>query len=235
MTKVMKFWLLPLFAFMAFLIACNKDNATSDQIDDAVDQALYSVQERGGIGRFGCYELVFPVTIQLPDSTTAAVNSYDEMKQALRDWFQANGVPQGGGHGQGQGPRPRPQFVFPISVVNESGEIITVANEDELRQLRADCPGATFGNHGPNGHGQHGLSCFTLVFPITLSFPDSTTQTVNSRQEMRDAIHTWRQNNPGVQGRPEIVFPITVQMTDDSSQVVVNSKDDLRDLKESCE
>jgi hypothetical protein len=48
-------------------------------------------------------------------------------------------------------------------------------------------------------------------------------------------IHSWRENNPGVTGRPQIVFPITVQMTADSTLVTVNSKEELHQLKEDCE
>jgi hypothetical protein len=153
------------------------------------------------------------------------------MKQTLRDYFQANGTPGQGGH---HGTRPRIQFVFPISVISQDGELITVEDETELRELRADCAG-TFGNHGHHGHGQHGLSCFEIQFPITVAFPDSTTAEAANRQELHGLIHTWRQNNPGVQGRPEIVFPITVKMTEDGTLVTVNSREELRELKENCE
>jgi hypothetical protein len=225
--KSLKLFLLPALAMMALVVACNKsDDTTTAAVEDAVDQALYSAQERGGIGKYGCYELVFPVTITLPDSTTAAVNSYEEIKETLRAYYQANGT--GGHHG-----RPHLAFVFPISVISQDGEVITVNNTAELLELRAAC-GGTFGHHGHQGHGQH-LSCFEIVFPVTVAFPDSTTATANSRQEFHQLVKEWRQNNPGVQGRPKMVFPITVLMTEDSTTVTVNSREELHDLKESCE
>lgn len=227
MVKALKFFLLPLVAMLTIFVACDKSNDLSTE--ELVDQALYSAQERGGMGRFGCYELVFPVTIVLPDSTTAEVNSYEEMKQALRTYFQANG---GGGH---HGNRPHISFQFPISVVSQDGEIITVNSQDELRALREECGGGTFGNHGPQGHGQHGLSCFEIVFPITVLFPDGTTAEAADRQALHLLIRTWRQNNPGATGRPQISFPITVKMDDDGSLVTVNSREELRQLKEDCE
>jgi hypothetical protein len=170
MKKSLKFFLLPLIALISIIVACNKSDSTT--VEEAVDEVLFSAQERGGMGRFGCYELVFPVTFTLPDSSTATVNSYDEMKQTLRAYFEANGTPGNGGHHHGN--RPKIDFVFPISVISQDGEVITVADELELRALREACAG-TFGNHGPQGHGQHGLSCFEIVFPITIQFPDSTT------------------------------------------------------------
>lgn len=236
--EVLKFFLLPLVCFSAMYLASCKKDATTDvaaTADDATDYALYSAQERGGFGPYGCYELVFPVTIVLPDSTPVVVSSYDEMKDAVRAYFEANGGSVGGGghHGH-QGNRPKIDFLYPISVLNSDGELLTVANQDELEALREACPG-TFGNHGYQGHGHHKMECFTLVFPITILFPDSTTQTVNSKLELRTVTHDWRINNPGVPGRPQFVFPITVQLTDDSSLVVLNNKDELHQLKEDCE
>jgi len=55
------------------------------------------------------------------------------------------------------------------------------------------------------------------------------------QQNLRQLVREWRQNNPGVHARPEIVFPITVTMTTDSTQVILNSREELRALKESCE
>jgi hypothetical protein len=230
MFKSIKFLFLPLFALLSVFVACNKEQQLSDtELDSAVDNALYSIQERGGIGRLGCFELVFPVTLELPDASTVEVDSYEAMKTALRTWFLANG-----GQSGGPGHRPRPNFVFPISVVNQEGELITVESQEALRELRASCAG-TFGNHGPNGHGQHRLSCFEIVFPITLEFPDGSTVQVNSRQELRQAIRTWKQGNPGATERPKFTFPITVKMTEDGTLVTVNSREELRALKENCE
>ena len=236
MTKSFKWLLVPVFAFAALVYACHKsDDTATTSASDAIDQELYAAQERGALGRFGCYELVFPVSIVLPDSSTVAVNSYEEIIDTLRAYFQENGT-GGSGHGHHghHGFRPSLSFVFPISVVSQDGEVITVNNEEELRALRAECEGS-FGHHGPAGHCQQGLSCFEIVFPVTIEFPDSTTATAADRAALHTLIHDWRAANPGVQGRPHLVFPITVQMTADSSLVTVNSRDELRALKESCE
>ncbi|MCB0525234.1 MAG: hypothetical protein H6576_14555 [Lewinellaceae bacterium] len=227
MKKSLKFFFLPFLAIIAIFVACNKESAAT--VEDAVDEVLFSVQERGGMGRFGCYELVFPVSFTLPDGTEVTVDSYDEMKAAIRDYFQNNGTPHQHDH-----IRPKIDFVFPISVINEDGEIITVNDQAGLKDLREDCAG-TFGNHDHHGHGQHGLSCFTIVFPITIEFPDGSTAEANDRMELHQLIRVWHHNNPGVDQRPKFVFPITVKMTDDDSLVTLNSADELRALKESCE
>ena len=71
-----------------------------------------------------------------------------------------------GAGGPRGGDRPHFNFVFPISVVSQDGELITLEDENGLLRLRAEC-GGTFDQHGPRGHGHHGLSCFEVVFPIT--------------------------------------------------------------------
>ncbi len=223
------------------IVACKKTTTETNEalVTEATDEALYAVQERGGIGKLGCYELIFPVTIELPDATTAVVNDYQEMKNVIRAWYTANGT--GGGSGTFPHGGNRFQFVYPISVLNDSGDVITVNNKQELHDLRADCPGGFSGHGGGHhghggghhGHGNH-LRCFDFVFPVTISFPDGTTASAASGSEMRQLISDWRKNNPGVQGRPQLVFPVTVRMVADSSLVVVNNKMELRQLKKDC-
>ncbi len=223
---------LPVLALvLAIFTACNKDAATSSEVTDATDQALYSVQDRGGLGRFGCFDLVFPVTVSLPDSSTATVNSYEEMRDAIKAYFEANGIPAGGGIG---GNRPHLNFVYPIDVITADGATVTVNDQQELRALRAECVG-TFGNHGWQGHGSRPMVCFDIVFPLTISFPDGTTQSVANRQALKTAIRTWKQANPTATERPQIAFPITVKMKDDGTEVTVNSREELRQLREDCE
>lgn len=213
--------LLPLTVALATLAACNKSDELS--AEESVDQALYSIQERGGMGRLGCYELLFPVSITLPDGTTAEVDSYETMQQTLRNFFASS-----------RPARPRINFVFPVSVVSQDGEVITVSSEEEMRALRAECAGS-FNRHGPNGHSQRGLSCFEIVFPVTIEFPDGSTAQAGSRADLRQLVRSWHQSNPGSDGRPKLVFPLTVKMTDDGTLLTVNSKEELRDLKENCE
>lgn len=206
-----------------FWISCQKEE-TAASVEDFVLQSMYEIEERSGSGMAGCYELVFPVTIQFADSTTLEVAGYDELKQAIREWFEANG---------GR-PRPhdRPFLVFPFDVLNDAGEVITITNLEELRELRKACVKDVF---GPGHHGHFGKDrpCYRPLFPITLEFPDGTQVTANTPKELHQALREWKQNNPGATGHPQFVFPITVQLRD-GTQVVVNSAEELRALKENC-
>ncbi len=220
--------LLTVLALVGFFTACQKeDEAVS--VDTFVDESVYEIEERSGTGFNGCYELVFPVTLQFADTTTATVNTYEELRLAIRTWYEANG-----GHHR---PGNRPVIVFPFQVVNDAGEIITIENQEQLQELKALCrpDGGGPGPGGPGGHGGHHGSgpCFTIVFPVTVIFPDNSQVTVNSPQEYRQAIHAWKENNPNTPGRPTYAFPLTVTLRD-GTQVTVNSIEELRALKEAC-
>ncbi len=234
-TFIKSFSLFAIVALAGFFTSCQQEDGVTT-IDNFVLQSTTGMEDQCGAGAAGCYELVFPVTIQFSDSTTTVVGSYAELKQAIRDWFVANDVNPGhGGHHGGHhgGVINKPTLVLPIQVINDAGEIITIETVEELKELRALCnPGQGGpGNGGPGHHG--GEPCFTINFPLTVSFPDSTQVVVNSNEELKAATRTWNQNNPGQHARPEFVFPITVTLSD-STQVVVNSREELRALKEDC-
>lgn len=221
-------WVLALIT-VGFFISCQKEESAAD-VENYVLQSMYEIEERSGTGMAGCYELVFPVTLQFPDSTNQEVNSYEEMKQAIRDWFQSTNT------------RPRPHFrpflhlrpflTFPYEVITEDGELISISNFQELMDLRRACIAAVF---GPNHHGHLGKdrACFKPVFPFTLEFPDGTLATVTTPRELQQALREWKQANPDSHERPEFVFPITVKLRD-GTEVVVNSAAELAALKEEC-
>ncbi|HHM21594.1 MAG TPA: hypothetical protein ENJ20_06180 [Bacteroidetes bacterium] len=208
------------------ITSCDKvtDVVPEETAEQFVDQALYTLQDEGNLGRHGCYELVFPVTVALPDSTTATADSYEELAEIFRTWKEDN-----------PGMTGRPRFVFPIEVINRDGELITVENGFQLRRLRRECIRNWFMNHGPNGHHAQCQPCFKLVFPVTIEFPDGTTAEAENRMELKMLIREWKMDNPGVPGRPHLVFPLQVEMTEDGTIVTVNNREELKELRESCE
>ncbi|MCR9286314.1 MAG: hypothetical protein NXI23_02880 [Bacteroidetes bacterium] len=218
MKQILKFSMVFAFAMAAFFTSCDKSTLTTQEgVFEFTDEAMFTLQESGSIGRKGCFELVFPITIEFPDSTTADVNDYDELRTAIKEWKEANPDAQ-----------EKPNFVFPIEVISEDGEVISVANKAELFELKKDCKGNF---NRPKGH--KCKPCFELVFPLTIEFPDGTTQEVADRSELKTTIREWKQNNQGSDERPAIVFPIDVEM-EDGTIVPVNSKEELKELRESC-
>ena len=73
--------------------------------------------------------------------------------------------------------------------------------------------------------------CFIIAFPITLSYPDGTTQAFNSEEEFFTALENWYNSN-GVNGEPELVFPISI--TQDGAEQTVESDEEFEVLLEDC-
>ena len=223
MNRLFKFFgLILVLSLGGIFTACQEEDSAAD-VENYVLQSVYEIEERSGTGMAGCYELVFPVTLQFPDGTNVEVNSYEEMKQAIRDWFQSTDMR----------PRPhRPFLVFPYDVITADGEVVSITNFEELITLRRACISDVF---GPDHHGHLGKdrACFRPVLPITLEFPDGSQVTVNTPRELQQAIRTWKHDHPDSNERPEFVFPFTVQLRD-GTQVVVNTPEELEALKEAC-
>lgn len=224
-----------LLLIAGIFIGCQKEDDVLTA-DTFVTESISEIESRSGAGVGGCYELVFPITLQFQDSTTATVASYEEMRQAIRTWFEENG-------GRPNHHR-RPVILMPFQLINEDGEVITVETQEQLDELKALCrprpggpghggPGGPGGHGGGGHHGDHG-PCYTLVFPITLEFADSTQVTVANQEEFRAAVHAWKEANPGEHAHPAFVYPITVTIVSDGSQVVVNSAEELRAIKAAC-
>lgn len=214
--SIVKFSWIFVVAFAAFFTSCERDNALTDTVIENFTNTSIEAMERGGnLGRRGCFEFVFPISIAFPDGTTAEVGSYEELKETIRTWKENNPDAE-----------ERPHLVFPLEVVNPEGEVISVADFQELRALARECR--------PNGPGGgHGRHCFKPVFPLSIAFPDGTTAEAEDRRALKQLVREWKQNNPDAEERPQFVFPVDVEM-EDGTIVTVNSAEELQALKEEC-
>lgn len=75
-----------------------------------------------------CFTLNFPVTVQLPDSTTATAADKDALHTILHTWRKNN-----------PSSRVRPSLVFPISVTLTDGTTQSVASKEALTTLKESC------------------------------------------------------------------------------------------------
>lgn len=75
-----------------------------------------------------CFKLNFPVTVQLPDSTTATAADKDALHTILHNWKKKNPTS-----------KVRPSLVFPISVTLTDGTTKSIANKEALTALKESC------------------------------------------------------------------------------------------------
>lgn len=211
------------FALLSVLVFSSCENeVTSSDTEEYVDEVVFRMEESGNMGKYGCYSFVFPISISFPDGTTADVEDYDGLKETIRSWKEDN-----------PDATERPELGFPLEVLSEDGEVITVADKDELHELRMSCRRDFFQRRGHKGHGGRCQPCFEIVFPLTILFPDGTTAEAADRMALKDLAREWKENNPDATERPEIQFPVTVEY-EDGSTATANSKEELKTLKEEC-
>ncbi len=203
-----------LFLSCVLVVACTSDNL--QDADEMTDNLIEEISVETRSGPSGCYELVFPISIDLPDGTSITAESMEEAKTAVRQWRLDNPDVEG-----------RPHLSFPIELINEDGELITVESREDLREIRRECLKENYNN-------PKGKRCFRLVYPVTVLFPDGTSAEVADKHGMKMALREWKQNNPDAEERPMLEFPIEVEMKEDGSIVGVDSKEDLRQLKKDC-
>ena len=209
---------------ISLFTACQKDNLVDNTTsENFVDQAVFSLQAGGNIGTSGCYELVFPISITFADGTSQEVSSYEELRSTIREWKENNPDSE-----------ERPTFAFPIEMIGEDGTLISVADQEELKEIKLACNGGRFGRDRPrNGHARNCSACFELVFPVSLSFPDGSSTEVADRTALKAAARAWKEANPESEERPSLVFPLEVLLDDGTTQLV-ESEEDLQALRESC-
>lgn len=76
--------------------------------------------------------------------------------------------------------------------------------------------------------------CFDLVFPVTLNFPDGTTEEVASAEDLRSTLRDWKANQTsGIGGRPQLAFPFEVELADGDTYTI-EEKPDLREIAGDC-
>ncbi len=208
-----------LIAIVSFFNACNKDtNLTQTEVETYVDETITSLETRNRIGRGACFELVFPVSITLPDNSVVEVNNYIELRAAIKNYIQVNGKPKN---------RPYATntfFVYPINVITYEGEMVTVNGREELIELRKDCV--------RNGGGQ-GKPCFRLNYPISISYPDGSVLSYATPRELLIALKTWRSKNPNPSRHPVLVYPLAVTLEDGTVQEIKTRADFIL-LKQNC-
>ncbi len=223
--KIVNVFGLLLLAISLVLVSCQEENVVAEENDVEVytAAAVVALQDSAQCGRHGCFEFVFPLSISFPDGAVSEVASYDDLRASIRAWKELNPDAE-----------ERPAFVYPIEVISQEGEITSIASSDELRALRAEC-GRGFRGFGKFGHrGRRFEPCFSIVFPITVNFPDGSSESYDDKESLKAAVRAWKEANGRTGERPEVVFPLTVAY-DDGSTATAESREELRALKETCQ
>ena len=76
-----------------------------------------------------CFDVVFPVTVNLPDGTTTTADSEDALEDIYNAWLEQHG----------DDTENCPEIAFPFDITLEDGITQTITNEEELDRVLENC------------------------------------------------------------------------------------------------
>ena len=199
-------------ALAIFLSSCSTEE--TPQVENFVTETIENFEVETRSGSTGCFEIVFPITINFPDGTTVDIDSLQQGKELISAWKEENPDTE-----------EKPSLAYPIELINDEGEVLSAASRQELKEIVREC-------RMNNGSG--GKKCFDIIYPVSVSFPDGTVEEFESRSDIKASVRAWKEENPDAEEKPSVVYPIEVELSEDGTIVTVNSKDELKELKQTC-
>ncbi len=208
-----------------------------------------------------CFDFVYPITMSYNNGTTVTVNDLDEFIQVLinsTDQLFINGIAfpfdvevydESTNAIVTQTINNESEFAVLlddcdfdnasgcvcnavydpvcVEITDPSGSIFTVSYPNACE---AQCDGFTTAdfvdNCIDNNYFDFGMDCFDLNFPFDLILDDGSVITINNDDEFANAMFNQYVVN--------FVYPLSVTLEEDGSQVVINDELDLQTLFENC-
>ena len=197
--NVIKLFMALIFS-VALLSSCSKEEVSSNQFNTKTKTSAYlsgvdGDEDESASPEEDCFNFVYPVTILFPDGTDASVADDEELETAIDSWYDAN-----------EEAEEDPTLQFPVDVTLPDGSNQSIADEAEFEVLIDSCEENEEGedDEEEDGEGEDGEDegesedcedemlelCFEFVYPIELILSDSTSVSINSLEELLEAINT---------------------------------------------
>lgn len=126
-------------------------------------------------------------------------------------------------------------FVFAIAMIVTScdKEGIDELTENFTADTELTSRNAEKGDRNNRGDkGNKGGKCFSLVYPISISYPDGTTAEAADKDALKEMKKAWKEANPDAEERPSLVFPIQIDQDGEITDVADTAA--LKEAKEAC-
>jgi len=169
-----------------------------------------------------CFNLVFPITFNMPDGSSVIVESDEEGNwDVIKLWYEANPDSE-----------EKPEMEFPI-VINYENDTYTLNSSDELQGAYSRCePRRKRDEHERKRH------CFSLVYPVSYALPDGSVMDVASDDEEGwAAVKSWYGDNTEFEGvMPELTYPVDILYETEEGETVItiNSDEEMGVAKRDC-
>ncbi len=125
-------------------------------------------------------------------------------------------------------------LTFPTDIELPDGTTVTVNSEEELFDLFEQWFEENGDDYGDDWEDEDYFEdCFTLIFPISIQFPDGEIIIYDSEEAIWDGIEAWYDANPESEEDPMPVYPFDVLLAD-STVFTVSSEMDEDAIWEAC-
>ena len=185
-----------------------------DPYDDGRKDEFY--WDRDDKEDWKCFDLVLPVTFDMPDGSMITVTSDDEEGWAeIKDWYEDNPDAE-----------EKPALQYPVEIIYED-ETIIINDDDEMRGAYRRCGGRDYEDR----------KCFELVYPVTFTMPDESSITVETDDEEGwTELKDWYEDNPDSKERPTLQYPVDIVYETDAgdSTVTINNESEMEVAEEAC-
>lgn len=155
--------------FASTLISCDKEPAKPKKDKDKnglVEKITSRSMEGGSSDDVECYNLVFPIEINVPQKGRLTVASDDELLKEVMTYY-----------GDDFEKEEDVTFVFPVYVANPSGDQKKVDSEDQLYEAYDACLGEDNIDYA---------DCYELIYPLTVMDDEGNKKTINKEEDFDD-------------------------------------------------
>ena len=191
---------------------------------DEDDDGDYDIFEEWG--NYMCFDIQFPISVTMPDSSQISVGNEDELYEAIELYYVMSDEFDG-----------LPEINFPFNIVfynedengNENEELVGVSSYEELEMYFEMC------DDGWDDEGWFEIDCVDLVYPISIVNPEGDIISVESEDSLHEYIDQYYENcNSDNCGDFTLAYPLTVEYyseTNDQVQTLtINSEEELEEL-----
>lgn len=210
-----------------FLSSCEKENIDVVTLEepDYEPENLKSnsllkqvkTDNTAGAVEMNCVTLQYPFKLELKSGNTTIINSKADWALVLDESAKDKPV----------------DFVFPLDILNASGNQVRINSNLELGKDFASCipqkgwTAAMSANQTVPACLYGGLFCFDIVYPISLTDENGKVSNVNSEVALID-LFTQTQNSLS------FILPISVVNNDNGTQTVIENLDDFWNVIGQC-
>ena len=180
--------------------------------------------DRGAKTDWRCFDIVYPITIQMPDGSTLSIDGEEDTDlEIVKNYYEENDTEE------------KPSMVFPITIITYEGVTKTISSEEEMSDAYRGCSG-----RDRERDWDRERDCFELVYPVTYVLPDGSTIEISDEEDEAgwESLKSWYEANPESEERPSLQYPVDIvyesEESEDGETITINSEDEMMVAKEEC-